>query len=644
MAFNLTATLQIKDKASSSLKRVSDSVSKFRQQTERLTKGQETLSRASGKLITVNGKLASSQGQVTSGLRRTSTELSSGRAKMESYGSSSGRLLGTVTRLAAAYLSLRSAVSLFHSTVGNAMDMEQQNIAMEHFIGLNTPNQSDAKAATKDMMGWLRKNANETPFGTNEVISSGTRAIGVSDGDLDQAKKLVGIAEDMAALTPGKTISDAMEALADMKMGEMERMKEFNFKATADQMKALGGGDLVKGAMEMMNTQVATKFDGGAKKLSKSAAGLWATTQGNIEAGLTDMGTKSLDLIKPELKKLADWTSGPEFAGFIKSASKVMADFFKWLVSLADWVTSHKKEIKEFFIGLKEAATQFWNVVGPIFEMLAKFISKHPKLFADAVIALIGALLLVKSVLFVISFIEGIALAIEGLTAVVGFIIPLLEFIPGIIGAIGLAFEALFALVMMFPITAAIVAAIAVIILLWKNWDKVTKWCSKAWKWFVDKIKSGDLIEWFKKHWTVSLLAGPIGLAMGLLIKYFDKVKAFGKGIRDVFAKIGIVDDNKEKTKKAGTKTSAKKTKVDGSHRFGSSFIGHDGIFQLHKGERVLTAKENQNYTYGRTQQKPVTFQFGDIHISGSDDPEKLADKFLKTITKKLKEAGELSW
>lgn len=57
--------------------------------------------------------------------------------------------------------------------------------------------------------------ADTTPFSSPELFPALTRGVGISNGDIKQAKELLKISADMAALTPGKTVEDAMEALAD---------------------------------------------------------------------------------------------------------------------------------------------------------------------------------------------------------------------------------------------------------------------------------------------------------------------------------------------------------------------------------------------------------------------------------------------
>lgn len=110
-----------------------------------------------------------------------------------------------------------AGVSLFNS----GANLEQQQVSMRHFMGIGNKGKSDKEldAMTSSYIKDLRNNANSTPFETGEVIQAGTRALGIAKGNTAEAMNMVKLAEDMSALTPGKTIGDAMEALADAEMG-----------------------------------------------------------------------------------------------------------------------------------------------------------------------------------------------------------------------------------------------------------------------------------------------------------------------------------------------------------------------------------------------------------------------------------------
>ena len=77
-----------------------------------------------------------------------------------------------------------------------------------------------------------------------------------------------------------------------------------------------------------------------------------------------------------------------------------------------------------------------------------------------------------------------------------------------------------------FLVIVAIVALIAIIVLLVKNWDKVKAVAAAAW----NGIKAGAAAvwNWISSHWPllVVILFGPIGAAVVLIIKNFDRIKA----------------------------------------------------------------------------------------------------------------------
>lgn len=190
-------------------------------------------------------------------------------------------------------------------------DLEKYMISMEHFIGVQNKgmNQQQVKKSAQEYLSALRQNANATPFETGEVVQAGVRALGIAGGNTQESMKLLKLAEDMAALTPGKTLSEAIEALADAKTGEFERLKEFGFKVTAQEFKGYVGkgvnanltaAETQKAFNTLTEQKLSPFFAGGAQKLSQSTAGKASTIMGNLKSGLQDAGYNMLKGIKPE--------------------------------------------------------------------------------------------------------------------------------------------------------------------------------------------------------------------------------------------------------------------------------------------------------------------------------------------------------
>lgn len=188
------------------------------------------------------------------------------------------------------------------AAIASGARLEQQQVAMEHFIGINSKGKSasEIKSIRDKYLNELRRNANYTPFETGEVIAAGMRAVNISHGDPKKAMEFVKLAEDMAALTPGKTLEQAIEALADLKVGETARMQEFGFKLTQKQIQALGGFD------KAIEKKLKPFFAGGAKKLSETGIGLWSTIKGNVGTIVQDFGYNLLEKLKPAMKKVIE--------------------------------------------------------------------------------------------------------------------------------------------------------------------------------------------------------------------------------------------------------------------------------------------------------------------------------------------------
>ncbi len=234
-----------------------------------------------------------------------------------------------IKSLAASFIALAAAGSVLRglgTMLSLGSDLEQQQISMKHFIGVSNSNMSEAEVdkTSQQYLKDLRKNAEDTPFSSTEVVSAGTRAIQLADGDKNKAMDMVKLAEDMAALNPGKTISDAMEALADANVGEMERLKEFGFKISADDFKA-AGGDM----MAMKDAKGRTLkgvYAGGAAKLAGSGKGLMSTITGSLESGVQDAGLAILQALVPTLQALVPIAKsiGPVFASWGTSIAGVV--------------------------------------------------------------------------------------------------------------------------------------------------------------------------------------------------------------------------------------------------------------------------------------------------------------------------------
>lgn len=212
----------------------------------------------------------------------------------------SGKLkssIGSVVGMAKSVLpaaAIGAATAGVSSMVSMGSQRQQYRNNMEFFLG----NESDASA----MMDWASENAAKTQFSSGEIMGATSRAIQVSGGDMDAAKRYVQLAEDMTSLTPGKSISDAMEALADASRGEMERMKEFGFTGSQEDWEN-AGMDMFAMKDKVSGKTMDELFSGGTAAGLESAAAKWGTVTGNFEDAIGTIGEKMLNGLSPAL----DW-------------------------------------------------------------------------------------------------------------------------------------------------------------------------------------------------------------------------------------------------------------------------------------------------------------------------------------------------
>lgn len=227
--------------------------------------------------------------------------------------------------------------------VSSGMQLENQQVSMKHFIGATNKGLDDAgvQKIADEFTQQLRENANATPFETGEVIAAGSRAVSIANGDTKEAMSLVQLAEDMAAASGGtKTISDAIEALADAKMGETERLKEFGFKVSAEEFEQKG--------FQGVSNDLQSFFGGAAEKLATTGSGLISTIKGKLKSNIADMGLKIVDKLKPALSGIITLidTAAPAFEAFGTGLAEKIGSGIEAITAFIPKLTSGFKAIQ----------------------------------------------------------------------------------------------------------------------------------------------------------------------------------------------------------------------------------------------------------------------------------------------------------
>lgn len=289
------------------------------------------------------------------------------------------------------------------SKVGVAMvksgaELEQQQISMKQFIGANNKGKSDSEVSsmTNSYMKELRDNGASNGFESKDVVQAGTKALGIAGGDTGEAMNLVKMAQDMAALNPGKTAVEAMEALEELRDGGTSKLKGFNMNVSEDDAKNLG----LKGVMDQ---KLKPQFGGGAAKMGQSGAGLFSTIKEKVKNKGQDIGLSMLEKMKPVLSGIVKILDSPGFANFSNKIGAGITFVFGKIGEFATFIQGKMPQIQEFiggamkFIGdkfgwigekmpfLQQILETGWNAIAAVFTTVQPMIEPLLSILIDGV-------------------------------------------------------------------------------------------------------------------------------------------------------------------------------------------------------------------------------------------------------------------
>lgn len=527
---------------------------------------------------------------------------------------------------------------------------EQYITSMTHFIsvddakanGTNTITMDQAKDRATGLFDWGTEFANSTPFQNADVYSAinrMTQVFGYGE-DGSQIKKMVKLVGDMAALNPGKTMGDAAEAIADLALGETERMKEFGFKISQDELKALAGvpgqsdsltQDQIMTAFSKMTSSggaLFETFDGGADALSQTLSGKFSTVMGKFRQMMVDAVSPFKDILKGSLDKAIGFIDG-EFKTKFVNAFSTVASFVSDLIAgdssnfpiienlinafstLKESVMPVIDTIKEQFDSIFDSASDSFGGIGGIIEGAANFI-------ADIITGLTPILELLTPVF---NFIKETAIAvwpvIQGVIDVasqviqdaVGFITPVIDACTQVMQTIG--------------------DSVAEI------WPGIQETIMNVW----DKLQPvfelfGDLAQLIADIFAVAWppIAGVLETLWSIVGPILEAMADALAWVADLCSK--VVDGI------SGAVNAVKNSKLnpanwfgggeDGSHADGLDRVPKDGYKAiLHEGERVLTARQARELDRGTAQTSSNNIT---VNVNGAKDARAVAEEVVREI------------
>lgn len=557
-------------------------------------------------------------------------------------------LMGVFKKL----LGMIAAGITIKASIDGASSMEQFRNTLETV--LKDPNKARKKLA------WANRFANKTPFESQEVVEGMTKlqSYGIEGDRILKTtnRTYLEMIGDMAS-GMGKSFDQAIEAVADARTGELERLKEFGITKNmiADFGKSQGieifnnKGQIKdmelfnKTLFEMMNS----RFGGAMEKQAKTFKGGLSTISGAFKSGLATLaGVNEFgDIVdNSPFQILKDKVIIP----FSELLVKLQEDgtFTKWaenLASVFEEIVNIGGKVIDFVVRWKEVliplTTAFAGML-IIHEVVkgigalknAMSFTMNPYMLAIGAAIAIGVLLYRNWDLIKAKFLEFKDYLYSKIQDIKNFFIELknkvvLAFFSMIdciksfgeklknffikikdkLKAFGLALWELGKKIFMLFSPFGWIIRIGKLIM--ENWDLIKAKFSELGSYLYSKIL--DIVNFF-----VSLKDKTIGIFLKLvemLKGVWDTIKSTASAAFDFI--LDYVNQIWEKIKgffsNLGSKIKSlpgirvffkeekdgEKDNIDGSHRSGLSYVPRDGyVAELHEGERVLIKEENSNY------------------------------------------------
>ena len=358
---NFNTNIIIGGKLNPSLQKAFDAVTKFASKS----------SSAFKQVNNTSNKLNRSLNQTSSSSRGLSTA-SNNANKLTNSLKNATREASNMSK----YLVSAGAAATTALAIKGTKDMIEQASSMDQYRNtLNVVMKDNKKAG--ETFKWAVDYANKTPFETSEIVDGTVKLQSYGM----EAQKVLPYIGDMAAAM-GKSMDQAVEAVADAQTGELERLKEFGI--TKEQIvkqanKKLGKMEVVNNKGQITNQRafnaalmslMKDRFEGGMEVQAKSFKGVMSTISGVWKSGLSQMAGISeeglvidgsfFDVIKDKAMQLSEKLQELQKSGKFEEIQKSLGEF---ATSASDAVEKALPKIMDFGEYVANNGPQIMNTI-----------------------------------------------------------------------------------------------------------------------------------------------------------------------------------------------------------------------------------------------------------------------------------------
>ena len=330
-------------------------VARYSAQVEKLSSSLREAGVDTSRLSQEQARLASQIGRTESQLGRM-TRLSGAwsgfKSNLLNVGDAFGRVKANVTGLATKLGVLGTAAGYLFKTqfLDTAAEFERLQTILKTLEG------GDVNKA-KQAFGWINDFAAKTPYDLKTVTEAFVRlrAYGIDPIKGDTLRSLGDTASAM-----GKSVMDAVEAIADAVTGENERLKEFGIKAAKE------GGKIVYSYTDKAGKQRQKAVDASNREMIRSTlTAIWnekyagameqqSRTWQGMMSNLGDQWTRFTARVMAS--GVFDWMKG-KLGGLLDELNKAAEDG-----RLQMWAEQTGAAIKEFFVNAWELGKSIRDV------------------------------------------------------------------------------------------------------------------------------------------------------------------------------------------------------------------------------------------------------------------------------------------